>query len=134
MRALVLGFLMAAVPFVAIAKEKPKPPASLAQMRGRSAECALNYRAELKTARSLPFETYQIEGQDVVKFLAIFNAAEPKTDFKAEQIIVSVNPKFAYLEMFVGGCVDHDGKITPGSFEEMMWRAFGGELPNATAM
>ena len=121
-----IGLALCVLASSVFAKEKAKTSA-LDHMRGRAASCELTYASELKTARSMPFETYPIDGGDVAKFLAIFNAAEPKTDFKADKIIVSVNPKFAYVEMFVGGCVDHAGKLAPSDFEALMLRAYGDE-------
>jgi hypothetical protein len=116
----------------AIAKEK-RPAASKP-----SPACSFNYASELKIARSFAdmagWGVYPIEGADVGKFMTIFNAAEPKTDFKAEQIVVSVNPKFAYVEIFVGGCVSHKGKLALSDFDALMRQAYGGELPDATAI
>jgi hypothetical protein len=107
---------------------KPKPVAA----------CRLTYADELKSVRAISAKTgwalYPIEGNDVAKFLAIFNSAEPRTDFKADRILVSVNPQFAYVELFVGGCVDNDGKISPATFDAMMGEAFGDEIPNGTAI
>lgn len=111
------------------AAEEPKTPPS---------KCELAYSDELKAARAVSIQTdakiYPIEGADVARFLAIFNAAEPKTDFKAQSILVAVNTKFAYVELFVGGCVSNAGKLAPPAFEAMMREAFGDELPNALSI
>ena len=116
------------------AESKERPPAK----PKAPSVCQLSYGSELKAARAFAdkagWGVYPIDGADVTKFMAIFNAAEPKTDFKAEQILVSVNPKFAYVEMFVGGCVDHEGKLALSDFDALMQRAFDGELLDATAI
>ena len=118
----------------AFAKEKTKP--KIAPLHDRaSVTCPLNYPDELRAAHEIEGAAiYPIEGADVAKFLAIFNAAEPKTDFKADRALVAVNARVAYVELFEGGCVTHSGPIAPASFDEMMGQAFGGELPDATAM
>jgi hypothetical protein len=118
--------------FSASAKERPHGSLK------RPADCPLSYASELMAARSFASKAgwgvYPIEGADVVRFMGVFNAAEPKTDFKADQILVSVNPKFAYVEMFVGGCADREGKLALSDFDALMRQAFGGELPDALAI
>ena len=121
----------------AFAKEKTKPKVAPLPDRA-SVTCRLNYPDELKGARYMTMHgdvgVYPIEGKDVAKFLAIFNAAEPVTDFKADRAIVVSTPMFAYVELFEDGCVSHSGKISPSDFDRMMNAAFGGESPDAMAM
>lgn len=124
--ALTLVCLMAAP---VLAREKaatPKPA------------CKLNYADELKAARKIStaagFGIYPLEGGDVAKFLGVFNAAEPKTDFKADRILIAVNPSFAYVELFSGGCISHEGKLEPNTFEALMDEAFGDALPGGMAI
>ena len=100
--------------------------------------CGRPYADEVKAARALAskssFAVYPIEGADVARFLGVFNAAEPKTDFQADAILVAVAKDFAYIELFVGGCVRHEGRLRPAAFDALMNQAFGAELPNALAI
>ena len=125
-----IGLALCVLASSVFAKEKAKPPA-LDHMRGRAATCELNYPSELKSAlhaaNGEPIGVYPIEGPDVARFLAVFNAVEPKTDFKAERILILSGPAFAWIEMFVDGCLDHAGKVPPADFEAMMLRAYGDE-------
>lgn len=132
MRHLVIGFVcLIAFPSMAknVGAAKPRAPVPT---------CGLAYSDQLRAVRSLAdrsgISVYPIEGADVDRFLAVFNAAEPKTDFKAEKILVAVNAQFAYVEMFVGGCVSNEGKLAPSSFDLLMRQAFGNEIPNGLAI
>lgn len=103
-----------------------------------TAKCRLPFADEVKAARALAskssFAVYPIEGADVARFLGVFNAAEPKTDFQADAVLVAVSKDLAYVELFVGGCVRHEGKLKPAAFDALMNQAFGGDLPNALAI
>ena len=136
MRAIVFGLLWAIVlPISTVAKESAKNPPKPPLHDRASVTCRLNYPDELKAAHEIEGAAiYPIEGADVAKFLAIFNAAEPVTDFKADRAIVVSTPMFAYVELFEDGCVSHSGKISPSDFDRMMNAAFGGESPDAMAM
>ena len=130
-----IGLALCILASAAFAKEQAKKPPNAPLHDRASVTCRLNYPDELKAAREIDGAAiYPIEGADVAKFLAIFNAAEPKTDFKADRALVAVNARVAYVELFEGGCVTHSGPIAPASFDEMMGQAFGGELRDATAM
>ncbi len=132
MRAVLVAFVCL-IAFPAMAKwGAPARPAAL------NPSCKFAYAGELKAARTISartrWEVYPIEGGDVRRFLALFNAAEPKTDFKAEKILIAVNSDFAYVEMFSGGCMSNEGKLAPSAFNALMRQAFGGEVPNGTAI
>lgn len=137
MRAFWIAFALLCLVSPACAKERTKP--KIAPLRDRaSVTCRLNYADELKSARYMALHgnvgVYPIEGGDVGKFLAIFNAAEPVTDFKADRALVVSTPNFAYVELFDGGCVNHSGRLAPSDFEVMMMRAYGDGVTNGEWM
>ena len=121
------------------AKSNLQPPKPIERSGPKAtAPCRLPFADEVKAARALAakssFAVYPIEGADVARFLGVFNAAEPKTDFQADAILVAVANDFAYVELFVGGCIRHEGKLKPAAFDALMNQAFGDDLPNALAL
>jgi hypothetical protein len=133
MRAFWIAFALLCLVSPACAKERTKP--KIAPLRDRaSVTCRLNYASEWKAAKDMGVPLYPIEGQDVAKFMAIFNAAEPKTDFKAEQILIISTHEIAFIEMFKNGCVNHFVKVAPAAFQSLMEAAFGDGVTNGEWM
>jgi hypothetical protein len=136
MRALIIAAVLLAA-FPAVAKPRaPKPPAPLTDSFDRS--CVSDYAHALgglsAALKDKPAVLYPIESADAGKFLAIFNSAEPKTDFKADTILIVSLPKYADIAMFIGGCLTSEGKIAPTSFDAMMIKDFGSDTPDAVRL
>ena len=133
--AMVLACIAASPVYAAdVHKNPPKPMHMSDDLHRTPGACAANFTTETRDARDLGAPVFPIVGLDVATFLTIFNGVEPKTDYKADEILVTVAPQVAFVELFKGGCPFFLGKIPPSSFYAMMNAAFGGEPINAEWM